>query len=86
VALQAGQPGLVRRYGERGLDLSRKAGDRVYLLCHEALLGSLDLALGDVAAAADRPAVGGAVRARRDRLRSRGTARPAPARTDPRAA
>ena len=36
------------------LDLSRKAGDRVYLLCHEALLGSLDLALGDVAAAAAR--------------------------------
>jgi DNA-binding CsgD family transcriptional regulator len=54
VALQAGQPGLVRRYGERGLDLSRKAGDRVYVLCHEALLGSLDLALGDFAAAAAR--------------------------------
>lgn len=53
-ALQLGQPGLVRQYSERGLELSRKAGDRVYLLCHEALLGSLDLALGDFAAAAAR--------------------------------
>jgi DNA-binding CsgD family transcriptional regulator len=34
--------------------LSRKAGDRVYLLCHEALLGSIDLVRGDFTAAGAR--------------------------------
>lgn len=53
-ALHAGQPGAVRELSRRGLELSRRAGDRVYLLCHQALLGALDLALGDFAAAAAR--------------------------------
>lgn len=53
-ALQRGQPDTVRQLSRRGLELSRGAGDRVYLLCHEALLGSLDLALADFVAAAVR--------------------------------
>ncbi len=53
-ALQLGQPDRVRELARRGLELSGKVGDRVYLLCHEAVLGSLDLALGNFAAAAAR--------------------------------
>jgi DNA-binding CsgD family transcriptional regulator/Tfp pilus assembly protein PilF len=51
-ALQLGQPDRVRAMAERGLELSSRVGDRVYLLCHQALLGSLDLACGDYAAGA----------------------------------
>ncbi len=53
-ALALGQAGPAGEISRRGLELSRKAGDRVYLLCHEALLGSIDLVLGDYAAAAAR--------------------------------
>ena len=53
-ALGLGQAGKVREFAERGIGLSRKVGDQVYLLGNEALLGSLDLALGDFAAAAAR--------------------------------
>jgi len=53
-ALQRGDAGAASDCAGRGLALSRKVGDRVYLLCHEALLGSLDLALGNFAAAAGR--------------------------------
>ncbi len=53
-ALHRGQADLVLEYASRGMELSRRVGDRVYLLANEALLGSLDLALGNYAAAADR--------------------------------
>jgi DNA-binding NarL/FixJ family response regulator len=53
-ALYRGQADVVRDCVRRGMELSRKVGDRVYLLANEALLGSLELALGDVAAAAAR--------------------------------
>jgi DNA-binding CsgD family transcriptional regulator len=53
-ALAAGQDGPAGDLSRRGLELSRKAGDRVYLLCHEALLGSIDLVRGDFAAAEGR--------------------------------
>lgn len=53
-ALQLGQPGAVRDFARRGQELSREIGDRVYLRAHQALLGSLDLALGDFTAAAAR--------------------------------
>ena len=53
-ALQLGQQDRARALAERGLELSGRVGDRVYLLCHQALLGSLDLARGDYAAAAAR--------------------------------
>lgn len=59
-ALHLGQPGQARERARRGIDLSRKAGDRVYMLANEALLGSVDLALGEfgTAAARLRPLVG----------------------------
>lgn len=53
-ALQLGQPGAVRDFAHQGQELSREVGDRVYLRAHKALLGSLDLALGDFTAAATR--------------------------------
>ncbi|MDR3034479.1 MAG: AAA family ATPase, partial [Kitasatospora sp.] len=53
-ALQLGQQDRVRALARRGLELSGRVGDRVYRLCHSALLGSLDLARGDYAAAAAR--------------------------------
>jgi DNA-binding CsgD family transcriptional regulator/Tfp pilus assembly protein PilF len=53
-ALHRGQADVVTECVSRGLELSRKTGDRVYLLANEALLGSLDLALGNAAAAAAR--------------------------------
>ncbi len=53
-ALGLGQAGEVRELAGRGIELSRKVGDQVYLLGNEALLGSLDLALGNFAAAAAR--------------------------------
>ena len=53
-ALQRGQPAEVRQAVSRGLGLSRAVGERVYLLCHEWLLGALDLALGNFAGAATR--------------------------------
>jgi DNA-binding CsgD family transcriptional regulator len=53
-ALQCGQPAEVTDAARRGLELSRAVGERVYLLCHEWLLGALDLALGNFAAAATR--------------------------------
>jgi DNA-binding CsgD family transcriptional regulator/Tfp pilus assembly protein PilF len=53
-ALQLGQQERARALAQRGLELSGRVGDRVYLLCHQALLGSLDLARGDYAAAAAR--------------------------------
>ncbi|HEV2452560.1 MAG TPA: AAA family ATPase [Streptosporangiaceae bacterium] len=53
-ALQRGQPAEVTEAARRGLELSRAVGERVYLVCHEWLLGALDLALGNFAAAAAR--------------------------------
>jgi len=53
-ALHLGQLDRARALAQRGLELSARVGDRVYLLCHHALLGSLDLASGDYAAAAGR--------------------------------
>jgi hypothetical protein len=44
-ALQRGQPAEVIEAARRGLELSRAVGERVYLLCHEWLLGALDLTL-----------------------------------------
>ena len=53
-ALHRGQADVVRDCARRGMELSRKVGDKVYLIANEALLGSLELALGDAAAAAAR--------------------------------
>jgi len=53
-ALCLGQADVVRDCARRGMELSRKVGDRVYLLANDSLLGSLELALGDVASAAAR--------------------------------
>ncbi len=53
-ALQQGRPDDARACARRGLELSASAGDRVYLFSNEALLGAIDLACGDYAAAADR--------------------------------
>jgi len=53
-ALGLGQAGEAREFARRGIELSRTVGDRVYLLGNEAILGLLDLALGDFAAAAAR--------------------------------
>src|SRR5205814_1722323 len=51
-ALGLGQADQVREFAGRGIELSRTVGDRVYLLGNQAILGLLDLALGDFAAAA----------------------------------
>lgn len=53
-ALQRGQADTVRDLAQRGLALARQAGDLPYALYHQALPGSLDLALGNHAAAAAR--------------------------------
>ncbi len=53
-ALQLGEAQQVREMTERGLDLARQTGEEAGVLLHQALPGSLDLALGGVAAAADR--------------------------------
>ena len=54
VALHRGQPGPVRDLSGRGAELSARIGDPAYVALHEALPGSLDLALGDYPAAAAR--------------------------------
>jgi DNA-binding CsgD family transcriptional regulator len=53
-ALLLGQAAKVRELAGRGSELAERTGDRPYVIFHEALLGSLDLALGDYAAAAAR--------------------------------
>lgn len=53
-ALLLGQAAKVRDLARRGLDLAVRTGDRPYIIFHEALFGSLDLALGDYPAAAAR--------------------------------
>ena len=53
-ALLLGRAEDVRELSGRGLKLAESAGDRPYAVCHQALLGSLDLALGDDRAAAAR--------------------------------
>lgn len=53
-ALHLGQPGKVAEFAERGVELSSKIGDKVYLRAHEAVLGSVDVAQGNYAAAAAR--------------------------------
>jgi tetratricopeptide (TPR) repeat protein len=60
VALWRGRPADARGYAHRGIQLSRRTGDQVYVLCNTALLGAVDLALGDHVSAADalQPLVG----------------------------
>jgi DNA-binding CsgD family transcriptional regulator/energy-coupling factor transporter ATP-binding protein EcfA2 len=53
-ALLLGQAAKVRELAGRGSELAERTGDRPYVIFHEALLGSLDLALGEYAAAAAR--------------------------------
>jgi ATP/maltotriose-dependent transcriptional regulator MalT len=53
-ALQLGQVTRVADLARRGRELAERTGDRPYVIFHEALLGSLDLALGDYPAAAAR--------------------------------
>lgn len=53
-ALLLGQAGKVRDAVRRGLELAQRTGDKPYVVCHQAMLGSLDLALGDYPAAAAR--------------------------------
>src|ERR1022692_4921811 len=53
-ALQLGRVDEVRECARRGLELSVAAGDEGYLFGHQELLGALDLAMGDYAAAAAR--------------------------------
>jgi len=53
-ALHLGQIDKVREYARRGAELAAEAGGRPYVISFEALLASLDLALGDHASAADR--------------------------------
>lgn len=59
-ALLLGQAEIVHDLARRGMELARSASDRPYLIGHQALLGSLDLALGDYPAAASwlRPLAG----------------------------
>ncbi len=52
--LQLGQTDKVRALARRGLELAQQTGDLPYVVCHQALLGSVDLALGDYRAAAAR--------------------------------
>jgi DNA-binding CsgD family transcriptional regulator len=54
VAVHQGQAGPVRDLSGRGAELSRRIGDAAYVVLHQALPGSLDLALGDYPAAAAR--------------------------------
>ncbi len=53
-ALLLGQADRVRDLASRGLELAQRTGDKPYVVCHQAMLGSLDLALGDYPAAAAR--------------------------------
>ncbi|MGB6455937.1 MAG: AAA family ATPase [Streptosporangiaceae bacterium] len=53
-ALQLGQVDRVRDLAEKGVDVARRSGEQPYVALHRALLGSLDLALGDSGAAAGR--------------------------------
>jgi DNA-binding CsgD family transcriptional regulator len=53
-ALQLGQAETVRELAGRGLELARQTSDTPLAVCYQALLGSLDLALGDYLAAAAR--------------------------------
>ncbi len=63
-AVQLGEADKGRELAASGLELAEQAGDPAYVLLHQALPGSLDLASGDVAArrgafpGADRPAGG----------------------------
>jgi DNA-binding CsgD family transcriptional regulator len=54
VALLRGEVANVRALAGRGTELAERTGDRPYVVFHQALLGSLDLALGDYAAASAR--------------------------------
>ena len=51
-ALQLGDVETVRAVARRGTELATQSGDRPYVLSYQGLLGSLDLALGEYAAAA----------------------------------
>ena len=53
-ALLLGQAAKVQDLARRGIELAERTGDRPYATFHEALLGSLDLALGDHPGAAAR--------------------------------
>jgi len=53
-ALQLGDAPEARAMASRGMELAQRTGDRPYAVCHEAVLGSVDLALGDHPAAASR--------------------------------
>ncbi len=53
-ALQLGEVERVRSLARRGTELATQSGDRPYVISYEALLGSLDLAQGEFAAAAGR--------------------------------
>ena len=53
-ALQLGQVDRVRDLAEKGVEVARRSGEQPYVALHQALLGSLDLALGDSGAAAGR--------------------------------
>jgi DNA-binding CsgD family transcriptional regulator len=52
--LHRGDSARVRELAARGAQLARHSGDRSYSISHQALLGSLDLALGDCHAAVAR--------------------------------
>jgi DNA-binding CsgD family transcriptional regulator len=53
-ALQLGQAGRVRDLAASGIAVAKRSGEQPYVTLHQALLGSLDLALGDNGAAAGR--------------------------------
>lgn len=53
-ALQLGQANRVRELARSGMEVAKQAGDEPYVVLHQALVGSLDLALGDCRAAAAR--------------------------------
>ena len=53
-ALQLGQTDRVRDLARRGIEVAKRSGEQPYVTLHQALLGSLDLALGDSIAAAGR--------------------------------
>jgi DNA-binding CsgD family transcriptional regulator len=53
-ALQLGQADRVRDLAQRGIEVAKRSGEQPYVALHQALLGSLDLALGDSGAAAAR--------------------------------
>lgn len=53
-ALQLGQADRVRDLARRGIEVAKRSGEQPYVTLHQALLGSLDLALGDSRAAAGR--------------------------------